>query len=225
MGSIYEKALGDAFLNLHPRIRQRFGFNSQDQIASIGYGMMDHIWYSKWVTLPLYVGTKRHIMFPQGGTNIPFMIENFAYVDQFGRETVTWNRQFKFPNKIRRFDATMIYSEERERIVDYLGNKQHLAVDLAISVEPNGGIRIRSRDQRFYEGWLQFPFPRLFTGIADVCEWYDDSEERYKISVAVNNPLIGSVFRYQGTFQTQFVNMKSSVIPLDIKPLREERRE
>lgn len=225
MRSIYEQALGDAFSNLHPRIRQRFGFNSKDQIASIGYGVMDHIWYSKWVTLPLYVGTTRHIMFPQGGNNIPFMIENFAYVDQFGRETVTWNRQFQFPNKMRRFDATMIYSEERERIVDYLGNKQHLAVDLAISVEPNGGIRIKSGDQRFYEGWLAFPFPRLFTGIADVCEWYDDTEERYKIAVEVNNPLIGSIFRYQGTFQTEFVDTKSSFMPLDIKPLREERRE
>jgi hypothetical protein len=99
----------------------------------------------------------------------------------------------------------MIYSHKRQAIVDYLGNKQHLAVDLQISAQENGGIRIRSGDQRFYEGILQFRFPSLLTAIADVCEWYDDQENTYKISVEVNNPLLGPVFRYTGRFQAQFV--------------------
>ena len=50
-----------------------------------------------------------------------------------GEETVTWCRGFDFPGVQRRFDATMIYSTQRSRVVDYLGNKQHLAVDLRIA--------------------------------------------------------------------------------------------
>lgn len=236
MASIYERALGDAFKQLHPRIQERFGYNSQNKIASIGRGVMERIWYAKWAAFPLYIGTTRHIMFPQGGRNVPFTIENYAYRDSFGRETVTWIRKFKFPNQVRRFDATMIYSEQRHGIVDYLGNKQHLAVDLTISAEANGGIRIRSGDQRFYERWLQFRFPPAFTGIADVCEWYDDTLQQYKISVEVNNPLLGPVFRYNGAFQAWFIPMERSEeyamlagaiipIPLDVLPLREESRE
>ncbi|MFX3635135.1 MAG: DUF4166 domain-containing protein [Candidatus Pristimantibacillus sp.] len=223
MASIYELALGADFHKLHPRIQQRFGFNSEDRIASIGHGVMEYIWYNKWVSAPLYLGTSRHIMFPQGGRQVPFSIENFAYRDRFGRETVTWIRKFKFPNTIRHFDATMIYSKKRERIVDYLGTKQHLAVDLSITADDNGGIRIRSGDQRFYEGLMQFKFPQLFTAVAEVNEWYDDSVEKYRISVEVTNPVIGKVFRYLGSFEAQFIDMNH--VPLDCLPLREESRE
>lgn len=223
MKSIYEEALGDEFTKLHPRIQQRFGFSSKDKVASIGHGVMKRIWFSKWVALPLLLGSSRHIMFPQGGRQIPFTIENFAYTDSFGRETVTWIRKFKFKQTIRYFDATMIYSQQRNRIVDYLGNKQHLAVDLELSVGPNGGIRIRSGDQRFYEGLLQFRFPQLFTAIAEVNEWYDDQEETYRITVEVTNPLIGMIFQYEGAFDAHFVDAVH--VPLDVQPLREEHRE
>jgi hypothetical protein len=65
----------------------------------------------------------------------------------------------------------MIYAESRARIVDYLGTHQHLAVDLELSVDERGGMRIRSGEQRFYEGPVAFTFPLLFSGVATVCEW------------------------------------------------------
>lgn len=55
-------------------------------------------------------------------------IENYAYRDPPGRETVTWLRTFRTRRR-RRFDAYMIYSARRGRVVDYLGTHQHLAVD------------------------------------------------------------------------------------------------
>ncbi|WP_141501259.1 DUF4166 domain-containing protein [Paenibacillus luteus] len=225
MRSIYEQALGADFAKLHPRIQQRFGFSSQDRTASIGSGVMHHIWYNKLVALPLFFGTLRHIMFPKGGTNIPFSIENFAYKDHYGRETVTWIRKFQFTRSVQYFDATMVYSGERERIVDYLGNQQHLAVDLEISVSENGGIKICSGDQRFYEGWLQFKCPNVLTGKAEVNEWYDDQESCYKITVEVRNPIMGRVFHYVGSFQAAFITTDSESIPIGIRPLREEKRE
>ncbi|GIO15884.1 hypothetical protein J19TS2_54390 [Cohnella xylanilytica] len=225
MTSIYRQALGTDFDRLHPRIRERFGFGSEDGVASVGFGVMDRIWYSKMAALPLHIGTYRRILFPQGGVRVPFSIDNYAYKDGFGRESVTWCRSFRFPDAVRRFDATMIYSRKRGKIVDYLGTKQHLAVDLDVSVAENGGIRIRSGDQRFYEGRLAFRFPAPFTGVADVCEWYDDRQETFKISVQVVNPLIGTVFRYYGRFQAQLREVGPGGIPADVLPMREEIRE
>ena len=66
MTSIYEQALGSQFQMLHPKIRERFGFDSKDHIASIGEGVMEEIWYAPWVHC-LYIGTMRHIMFPNRG--------------------------------------------------------------------------------------------------------------------------------------------------------------
>ena len=224
---IRDRVLGSDFNKLHPQIQKRFGFNSNNKIASIGKGVMQSVWYGKPYTLPfLNIGTWRNIMFPQKGKNIPFTIENYAYKDKFGRETVTWIRKYQFPKRVRRFDATMIYSEKRKRIVDYLGTHQHLAVDIEMTVAENGGIKLRSGEQRFYEGFLNFKFPMLFSGEANVCEWFDDKEQKFKISVVVSNKIWGKLFGYEGTFETEYKTINSMAdIPRDVMPLKEEIRE
>jgi hypothetical protein len=223
--SIYERALGPDFRRLHPRIQGRFGFTSSDEVASIGTGVMEEIWRGKPFTIPfLYVGAWRRIMFPDKGRDVPFRIENFAYVDSFGRETVTWIRRFDLPTP-RRFDAYMVYSDTRGRLIDYLGSHQHLAVDIDLSVDPNGGLRLRSGEQRFYEGVIGFRFPLLFSGVADVCEWYDDEEERFRIEVSVTNRQWGRLFGYRGWFIEDRRPCTENDIPTDVRPKRVEIRD
>jgi len=225
MRSIYELALGDKFGHLHPRIQERFGFSSRDNVASIGTGIMEEIWHGPLYTLPfLYIGSWRQIMFPEHGQSIPFTIRNYAYVDQFGRETVTWIRNFQTAHP-RRFDAYMIFSQQRGCIVDYLGTHQHLAVDIDLSVDERGGLRLRSHEQRFYEGWIGFRFPMTFSGVAEVCEWYDDSDRRFHIQVDVKNRVWGPLFGYRGSFEIEWRPVTRDKIPADILPVRCERRE
>jgi Domain of unknown function (DUF4166) len=224
MKSIYERVLGSDFARLHPEIQRRFGFSSADNIASVGTGVMEEIWHGPLYTLPfLYLGSWRRIMFPEHGRNVPFRIENYAYVDALGRETITWVRTF-LTQPTRRFDAYMIYSEQRQRIVDYLGTHQHLAVDIDLSVATNGGLRLRSGAQRFYEGAVGFSFPLLFSGVADVSEWYDETNRRFQIEVAVQNRTWGRLFGYQGHFQVEWHPIGAGV-PETLLPKRTEQRE
>jgi hypothetical protein len=148
----------------------------------------------------------------------------YAYQDRFGRETITWNRNFGAPLR-RRFDATMIYSEQRGRIVDYLGTHQHLAVDIDLGVDERGGMHLRSGAQRFYEGPLAFDFPMIFSGNADVHEWFDDASDDFRISVRVANPVWGPLFGYEGRFRVDWVPCSSGDVPPDMRPRREEERE
>jgi len=187
---------------------------------------MDRVWHGRAYTLPfLYVGTWRRIMFPEQGRDVPFTIENYAYRDSFGRETVTWLRTFR-TRRTRRFDAYMVYSPARGRVVDYLGTHQHLAVDLDLSVdEATGGLRLRSGAQRFYEGPVAFRFPMFLSGVADVCEWYDDAAGRYRIKVHVANERWGPLFGYEGSFAVRWLPMDRRQIPRHARPCREERRE
>ena len=195
MSSIYERALGSDFQRLHPQIQRRFGFSSSDAIASIGTGVMEEIWKGRFYTEPfLRVGSWRRIMFPETGRNIPFTIENYAFVDQFGRETISWIRTFQ-SRRPRRFDAYMVYSDARRRIVDYLGSHEHLAVEIDLSVDEEGGLRLRSGAQRFYEGVIDFSFPMLFSGVADVREWYDDAAQCFRIVVRRTQPRLGAAVR------------------------------
>jgi hypothetical protein len=162
-------------------------------------------------------------MFPERGKSVPFTITNYAYRDEHGRETVTWIRSFS-TKRPRRFDAYMIFSEQRRRIVDYLGTHQHLAVDIDLAVDERGGLRLRSGAQRFYERSLGFNFPLLFSGVADVCEWYDDSAQKYRIEVSVKNKTWGPLFGYSGWFEAEWLKRDSSV-PADLLPHRCELRE
>ena len=223
MTSIYQRALGGDFSRLHPQIQRRFGFSSTDGVAAIGCGVMDEVWKGRFYTEPfLHLGSWRRIMFPETGRDIPFTVENYAFVDRFGRETVSWIRTFA-SRRTRRFDAYMVYSHARRRIVDYLGSHEHLAVDIDLSVDETGGLRLRSGSQRFYEGLIGFGFPMLFSGIADVREWYDDADDCFRISVDVRNSVWGPLFGYHGSFSVDW--RRVSAIPAHIVPKRQEQRE
>jgi Domain of unknown function (DUF4166) len=224
MSSIYQRALGSDFGRLHPQIQRRFGFSSADGIAAIGAGTMDAIWHGAPYTVPfLYLGAWRRIMLPEQARDVPFRIDNYAYVDDFGRETVTWIRRFK-THKARRFDAYMIYGARRGKIVDYLGTHQHLAVDIDLAVDEEGGLRLRSSAQRFYEGPIGFSFPMLFSGRAAVREWYDERSRRFRIAVDVSNRTWGPLFGYRGSFDIEWRRVDAEV-PSHILPARQERRE
>lgn len=119
----------------------------------------------------------------------------------------------------------MIYSEARGRIVDYLGSHEHLAVDIDLSVDEKGGLCLRSGSQRFYEGPIGFNFPMLFSGIAEVREWYDDEERRFRIVVNVRNRTWGPLFGYRGSFDVEWRKVAAGEMPGQILPQRSEHRE
>jgi hypothetical protein len=224
--SIYQEALGVDFDRLHPKMQWRFGFSSADGVCQLGTGVMEEVWRGRFFTLPfLLLGSTRRVLFPSRGRDIPFTLANYAYVDGFGRETVTWSRRFRMRRRYRAFDATMIFSRSRGVIVDYLGTHQHLAVDIHCSVDDQGGLCLRSGEQRFYEGPVAFRFPTLFSGVADVREWWDDETERFCIDVNVSNRVFGPLFGYRGSFTVVERPCTTEDIPLDVRPLREEIRE
>ncbi|GAA1710304.1 DUF4166 domain-containing protein [Fodinicola feengrottensis] len=220
MSSIFQRALGADFDRLHPQLRRRFGFSSGQ--ACVGTGVMDKIWSGGGFTKPfLALGAKRHILLPATGQDVPFTIQNYAYRDSYGRETLTFVRTFDF-DQPRRWDATMVYSPRRGTIVDYLGTHQHVAVDLRASVDDAGGLIIRSGAQRWHQGPLTLGIPLLVSGIATVRESFDDDLGRFRISVTVANRRFGPLFGYHGTFAATYT--EGADVPASVRPNREVAR-
>ena len=221
MTSIFEAALGADFERLHPMMRRRFGVGLDSGEACVGRGVMTSIRRGPWWTVPfLQIGRLRNILIPDTGTDVPFTIENYPYRDPFGRETVTFVREYAIGAKRRRFDATMILDDGR--IVDYLGTHQHLAVDLDLRVDNRGGLILTSRAQRFYEGPFGFRFPMIFSGRAHLHEFYDDSDQRFHIDLEVHNARFGFLFGYRGSFHAEWVSATDA--PARLKPRRHEIR-
>ena len=115
-------------------------------------------------------------MFPEHGNAIPFTVRNYAYLDPFGRETVTWVRNFETRHP-RRFDAYMIYSQQRGCIIDYLGTHQHLAVNIHLSVDERGGLCLRSGNSVFMRGQSDSVSP-WHSRASPTIEWYEDGDRQ-----------------------------------------------
>lgn len=222
---VFRTAMGADFDRLHPQLQKRFGVGVDAGYGCVGRGVMSEVRRGPWWTWPfLAFGTLRNIMFPDRGTDIPFQIDNYAYIDGLGRETVTFVRTMEIGRgRRRRFDATMIHSPRRRRIVDYLGTHQHLAVDLDLAVTDAGGLRLTSGAQRFYEGPIAFRFPMALSGRAHLTEHYDDERDCFVIDLEVRNDLLGFLFGYRGTFTCEFI--PGTDAPATTKPYREEARE
>lgn len=225
MTSIFARALGTDFSGLHPALQARFGLTPDAGQACRGVGVMDEIWRGGPHVIPfLHFGSMRNILFPETGTTVPFEIENYCYRDNYGRDTTTFVRTFDVaPGRRRRFDATMIWSQTRGCIVDYIGSHQHVAVDLHPSVRPDGGLRIRTGEQRFHEGHLSFRMRPWMSGAAQVDEWFDASIGALRIQVRVTHPRFGPIFGYRGRFTSTTVN--AAAVPASAKPYREQIRD
>lgn len=222
---VFVRALGPEFARLQPQLQRRFGVGTSAGYACVGRGVMREIRRGPWWVQPfLLFGASRNIMFPEHGSDVPFQIDNYPYVDGLGRETVTFVRTMEVGRgRRRRFDATMIYSETAGRVIDYLGTHQHLAVDLDLSVTEDGGLRLVSGEQRFYEGRIAFRFPSLFTGRAYLNEYFDEARGCYVIDLEVRHSKFGLLFGYRGEFSCEFPPVGS--VPGALKPYREEVRE
>lgn len=221
MTSIFAEALGADFARLHPMMQRRFGVGLDGGEACVGRGVMTEIRRGPWWTVPfLQVGKLRNILVPAVGRDVPFVIWNRPYRDPFGRETVTFVREYEIDGRPARFDATMILAGGR--IVDYLGTHQHLAVDLDLAVDDEGALILRSGEQRFYEGPIGFRFPMLFSGRASLREYFDERDGRFHVEMRVDNERFGFLFGYRGSFTCEW--MPAAEAPAHVVPRRHESR-
>ena len=225
MASIVQRALGEDFDRLHPQIHRQYALTSSDHMCGIGEGVMARIWRGHFYVVPfLRLGAMRRVMFPETGTDVPFTVANYAFVDGHGRETLTWTRTFDLPTP-RRFDETLVYSEKRRRAIVYAGTHQHLAVELRLSVGDDGSFVLRTGAQRLYEWPVGIRFPLLFSGVADVRESFNDDEDRFEVTVRIAHPIWGPIFGYEGWFRMRWQPCTTEQIPADVIPIRTERRE
>jgi hypothetical protein len=183
---------------------------------------MHEVWRGRFFMVPfLHLGATRRAVFPDTGRDVSFSVENYAFIDPLGRETLTWARQFEFAQP-RRFDETLIFDEGRGCLVVYMGSHQHLAVELAATVGSDGSLIFRTRAQRLYEWRVGFRFPGIFSGVAVARESYSDERSRFEIDVRIANRIWGPILGYSGWFCGEVG--ACSEIPEIAKPVRYERR-
>lgn len=143
------------------------------------------------------------MLFPEHGKNIHFTITNTPRIGANGERQIHWERIFYFKEKKRFFNALMSLDMERNIIKDYLGEPSLVYSDLMFFTTDGGALQILSKKQRLVLGKLEIPLPKFLQGLATVTENYNEKIHAYQIKVNVKNPLIGTVFAYEGEFKDE----------------------
>ncbi|MCW2539750.1 MAG: hypothetical protein JWN95_1475 [Frankiales bacterium] len=225
MTSIFQRALGEDFNKLHPRLQRRLAMSSADHLAQVGSGVMDEVERSRLVAVPVtLLGAARRLQIPATARDVRFELANYAYQDTYGRETIAFSRRFDLPDGVQKFDDTMIYSEGRSSIVNYLGSHQDIAADIRCEVTAHGGIRMIGGSQRLFLGPLRVALPSRVAATADVIETWDDDKAAFSISVTIASA-VGALFSYRGSFTMEEIPLSAQRIPGRVRPDRERRQD
>ncbi|TQR19989.1 DUF4166 domain-containing protein [Psychrobacillus vulpis] len=198
--SIYKEILGDQFQHLQPMLQKRYQFPEGKSFKATGT-MKKISRGPKWLFPFFLLGTRWHFLFPEYGENIPFTIVNSSRTALNGEKQIHWERTFHFPKKKRFFNALMSLDIKRNVVKDYLGEPSLFYSELVFFVSKEGHLRIESRKQRLIMGSIEIPLPRIFQGVVQVKEYYIEESGVYSIHVVITNPLIGTLFEYEGEFQ------------------------
>ncbi|MEI4770422.1 DUF4166 domain-containing protein [Psychrobacillus sp. FJAT-51614] len=199
--TIYKHILGDQFYKLHPMLQKRYKLSVGKKFKATGV-MKKISGGPKWMYPFFLLGTRWKFLFPEHGLNIPFTIVNTSLIGPNKENQVHWERTFYFKNNKRYFNALMSLDPANNSVKDYLGEPSIFYSDLVFFVTEEGRMLIESREQRIVIGNIEVPLPRIFQGIVHVTEYYIEEKDVFSIHVLIKNPLIGTLFEYEGEFQT-----------------------
>jgi hypothetical protein len=212
-GSPFGVALGALFDELDPATQRRFGIRATDDRAHFGVGTMTTMRVGRWATRLLRPWNRHAIGIDASGTNVPFTITNFGFIDEHGREGMTVSRRFSVGDRIVSFDATMLQGGNGE-VIDQLGSDQSVVAYLHAAVDQHTkGIRLTStRLALVARSGQTIRIPTVLAGTATVHEWWDSSTHCFRISVSVRHPLFGEVFGYDGNFSVTEVRLSHPAV-------------
>ena len=196
MTGVYERALGDAADELHPKVRERYELGPGDGVT-VGRGEMD-ITRGTHVLPALYAMSRLDMLFPEGGRDIPFTVMTVGY-ELDGHEAMTTRRTFDVGGTQRHFDSVTVWDAENERLLDFLGRGGPIATELHPRVEAGTLVVEAGRQWLHRDGrYIELPDP-LAAGV-EVRDRYDAAGERYHVLATVENPLAGHILSYRGSF-------------------------
>ncbi|RJT01165.1 DUF4166 domain-containing protein [Halococcus sp. IIIV-5B] len=213
MTGVYEHALGAAADDLHPKVRERYAVDADDDTIGLGRGRMD-ITRGTHVLPALYPMTALNLLFPEAGHDVPFTVRTAGFREG-GHEALATIREFEFEGKRRRFDSLTVWDSERERLFDFLGTGGHLVSELQPRVEA-GVLVVESGAQWLRMGGRYRRIPDPLAASVEVRDRYDETGERYHVDATIENPLAGHILSYRGTFTQE--SEPTSTVPDDLRP-------
>lgn len=216
MTGVYERALGEAAADLHPKVHERYSLDADDGVVCVGRGEMD-ITRGTLVLPALYAMATQNMLFPEAGTDVPFSVTTTAYTTAAGHEAMTTRREFDFGETTRVFDSLTVWDAAAGRLLDFLGTHGRVASELRPRVE-DGALVVAGGRQWARVGGRYVPLPGPLAADVEVRDRYDEADERYHVTATVENALVGHMLGYRGSFTQERTDRGET--PADLRLVR-----
>ncbi|WP_222915335.1 DUF4166 domain-containing protein [Natrinema sp. SYSU A 869] len=201
MTGLFEREVGDAWETLHPCVRDRYGLESDEGREAVGAGQMYDLDRTPLAVPVLWLGTLDDFLFPERGTNIPFTIITEPFVDDEGNEALVLRRRFD-TSPPRTFVDTLRWNPARGCLTDLFGRHGYVAADVHIDAE-DGALALSIGTQWLRVGGRYLELPSPLSAGGHLRDWYDDDDGRFRVSAAITNSVLGTVFEYEGAFENE----------------------
>ena len=202
MVCLFERALGDDWLALNPRLRERYGVVTDHGRQAVGRGTMSRVDRPIHAAPLLRLFARDDLLVPDCGVDVPFTITTTPLIDANGYEALFLHRSFEF-DQPRRFVDTVRWNPDRGCLTDLLGRHGQIATDIFLS-ESDGALELTLGTQWIRVGDRYYPLPEQLAAAGTLTDWYDDDRGRFEVEAAVKNPIAGDVFGYRGQFENSF---------------------
>lgn len=192
--SPYARALGERIDDLHPRLRAYFEAIPEGAVG-VGDGVFQRVGTPRrWLWPLLRLLERRGVLAARWERDVPFRVENRTIASRAIGE-----RTFHFaggPWVMR--DAVAL--TRHGRVVDELGEPGLVAACFDVEVQ-EGALRLTSRAVGVRLGRLRLRIPRPLAPIVRLTERFDDAEERQRVALTVDAPVVGRLYEYRGDFR------------------------
>jgi hypothetical protein len=207
MTGVYERALGEATDELHPKVRSRYAVAADELYRCVGQGRMD-ISRGTHVLPALYLMTGQNMLFPEAGHDIPFTVTTIGYETEAGYEVLTTSREFEFPRRRRRFDSLTLWDAANGRLLDFLGTEGRIVSELHPTVEA-GALVVEAGRQWLRTESRYIPLLGPLAVDVEVRDRYDETDDQYHVTATVENTLAGHIMSYRGGFTQEQIPVDS----------------
>lgn len=203
--SVLERALGADVERLHPELRRRVATGAGAGYACVGRGVMRTVRVGpSW--LPLAWGraiarllARLGLELPSPGRDVPFTLVNEPGRDDRGRDVLVYDRRFGGDgDRAERFRSRSVWTGTE--LVDELDDRGRLLAPARVRADADGGVVFTSPRLALAVGRRRLPLPVLLTGRTLARERFDEESGRFRITVALQHPILGLVVGYDGGF-------------------------
>ncbi|PZF63805.1 DUF4166 domain-containing protein [Curtobacterium sp. MCBD17_013] len=182
---------------LHPRLRGYFGAIPAGHVGR-GTGVFDVVGTPRRWMWPLLAWFARDaVMAPVWERDVPFTVENRPAVDREGRIAVLARRTFHFRSGPWVMQDAI--TADADGLADHLGRRGRLVAALDVAVA-DGALRLVSTRVSFRVLGRMLRLPAAVAPRVVLTERYDPGVDRQRVSLTLSAPLVGTLYRYEGSF-------------------------